>query len=269
VLWGAKSLLVMAGQSPNQIRWLLDGLQLEANSMQRVTKNEFDTSTFLATEGPGRSILRHSARQDIFSQGGPADAVFYLQNGRAKLTVVSKRGKEATVTMLATGDFFGEESMAAVGTLRTATASAVSVCMVLRIERDRMLQVLHQEHVFSDYFMQFILTRGIRTQADLVDQLFNSSERRLARTLLLMADFGKEGDPEPVIPHVTQETLAEMIGTTRSRVSFFMNRFRKLGYIEYNGRIRVHTSLLNMVLRDSLPEENAQRPKLLDPPRAH
>jgi CRP-like cAMP-binding protein len=234
--------------------------------MNRITNRNFDTQTFLATEGPGRSIRREAARQDIFRQGGPADAVFYLQNGRAKLTVISKRGKEATVTLLAPGDFFGEESMAGVEALRTATASAVSVCMVLKIERERMLRALHEEHAFSDFFMQFILTRGIRTQADLVDQLFNSSERRLARTLLLMADFGKEGEPEPLIPPVTQETLAEMIGTTRSRVSFFMNRFRKLGYIEYDGRIRVHTSLLDMVLQDSLPEENASRPKLLDPP---
>jgi CRP-like cAMP-binding protein len=193
-----------------------------------------------------------------------ADAVFYLQNGHAKLTVVSKRGKEATVTLLTVGDFFGEEAMAGAGTMRTATASAVSVCMVLRIERDRMLEILHEEHSFSDFFMHFILSRGIRTQADLVDQLFNSSERRLARILLLMAEFGKDEKPEPLIPHVTQETLAEMIGTTRSRVSFFMNRFRKLGYIEYNGRIRVHTSLLDVVLHDSLPEENAERPKLLD-----
>jgi len=234
--------------------------------MNIVAGNHFDTSGFLASEGPGRSINRHSARQPIFSQGGPADAIFYLQTGRAKLTVISKRGKEATVTLLATGDFFGEESMATAGALRTSTASAVSVCMVLRIERESMLRVLHEEHAFSDFFMQFILNRGIRTQADLVDQLFNSSERRLARTLLLMADFGKDGEPEPLIPPVTQETLAEMIGTTRSRVSFFMNRFRKLGYIEYDGRIRVHTSLLNMVLQDSLPEENASRPKLLDPP---
>jgi CRP-like cAMP-binding protein len=195
-----------------------------------------------------------------------ADSVFYLQNGRAKLTVVSKRGKEATVTMLASGDFFGEESMAAVGEVRTASASAVSACMALKILRSEMLRVLHQEHTFSDFFMKFILHRGIRTQADLVDQLFNSSERRLARTLLLMAEFGKPGEPETLIPPVTQETLAEMIGTTRSRVSFFMNRFRKLGYIEYNGRIRVHTSLLNMVLHDELPEENASRPRLLDPP---
>jgi CRP-like cAMP-binding protein len=241
-------------------------MQKEAFSMNPIVGNHFDTVTFLATEGLGRSIHRHAARQAIFRQGGLADSVFYLQSGRAKLTVLSKRGKEATVTLLAAGDFLGEESMAAVGALRTSTASAVTVCMVLEIERDSMLAVLHDSHAFSDFFMQFILTRGIRTQADLVDQLFNSSERRLARTLLLMADFGKEGDPEPLIPPVTQETLAEMIGTTRSRVSFFMNRFRKLGYIQYDGRIRVNRSLLDMVLQDTLPEENASRPKLLDPP---
>jgi CRP-like cAMP-binding protein len=250
----------------DEARWRLYRVQQEAISMNQATRRDFDTATFLATEGAGRSILRHTPRQAIFRQGGSADAVFYLQNGRAKLTVVSKRGKEATVTLLASGDFFGEEAMAAIGTMRTSTASAVSVCAVLRIERSRMLHILHDEHAFSDFFMKFVLTKGIRTQADLVDQLFNSSERRLARTLLLMADFGKDGEPEPLIPPVTQETLADMIGTTRSRVSFFMNRFRKLGYIEYNGRIRVHTSLLDMVLQDSLPDENASRPKLLDPP---
>jgi CRP-like cAMP-binding protein len=234
--------------------------------MAGLKKMPFDSAGFLATEGPGRSILRHTAKQAFFSQGGPADSVYYLQSGRAKLTVLSKGGKEATVTMLASGDFFGEESMAGTGALRTASAVAASVCVALKIERAQMLRVLHDEHVFSDFFMQFILNRGIRTQADLVDQLFNSSERRLARTLLLMAEFGGPGEPEPLLPPVTQETLAEMIGTTRSRVSFFMNRFRKLGYIEYNGRIRVHTSLLNMVLHDELPEENATRPKLLDPP---
>ncbi|MGA2674161.1 MAG: Crp/Fnr family transcriptional regulator [Terracidiphilus sp.] len=234
--------------------------------MNGAKRKPFDTVSFLATAGSGRSIVRHTAKQVFFAQGSPADAVFYLQSGRAKLTVVSKRGKEATVTLLAAGDFFGEESMAGAGALRTATATAVSVCMGLKIVREKMLHVLHEEHAFSDFFMQFILTRGIRTQADLVDQLFNSSERRLARTLLLMAEFGQPGEPETLIPPVTQETLAEMIGTTRSRVSFFMNRFRKLGYIEYNGRIRVHTSLLNMVLHDSLPEENATRPVLLDPP---
>jgi len=226
----------------------------------------FDPTDFLATEGPGRSFHRHTARQPFYSQGGPADSVFYLQSGRAKLTVLSKRGKEATVTMLAAGDFFGEESIAGVESLRTSSAMAVSVCAALRIERAQMLLVLHDEHAFSDFFMQFIVARGVRTQADLVDQLFNSSERRLARTLLLMAAYGGPGEPETLIPPVTQETLAEMIGTTRSRVSFFMNRFRKLGYIDYDGRIRVHTSLLNMVLRDQLPEENASRPKLLDPP---
>jgi CRP-like cAMP-binding protein len=234
--------------------------------MTGLTKTPFDCAGFLATEGPGRKILRHSPKQTFFSQGSPADAVFYLQSGRAKLTVVSKRGKEATVTLLTTGDFFGEESMAKAGALRTASASAVSACVALRIERTHMLRVLHEEHTFSDFFMQFILTRGVRTQADLVDQLFNSSERRLARTLLLMAEYGGSGEPETLLPPVTQETLAEMVGATRSRVSFFMNRFRKLGYIEYNGRIRVHTSLLNMVLHDELPEENASRPKLLDPP---
>jgi CRP-like cAMP-binding protein len=234
--------------------------------MSPVASDRFNNAHYLATEGPGRTILRHVARQTFFSQGDLANAVFYLQDGRAKLTVISKRGKEATVTLLATGDFFGEESMAEAGARRTATASAVTVCMVLKIERAEMLRILHEEHAFSDLFMQFILHRGIRTQADLVDQLFNSSERRLARTLLLMAEFGTPGDPEPLIPYVTQDTLADMIGTTRSRVSFFMNRFRKLGYIDYNGRIRVHTSLLNMVLHDVLPEENASRPVLLDPP---
>jgi CRP-like cAMP-binding protein len=219
------------------------------------TKNSFDPIVFLATEGPGRSLLRNTAKQ-----------AFFLQGSSAKLTIVSKRGKEATVTMLDSGDFFGEESMTTEGSLRTTAASAVTTCVAMRIDRGRMLRVLHEEHAFSDFFMKFILTRGIRTQADLVDQLFNSSERRLARTLLLMAEFGQPGEPVPLLPPVTQETLAEMIGTTRSRVSFFMNRFRKLGYIEYNGRIRVHTSLLNMVLSDDLPDENASRPKLLDPP---
>ena len=229
------------------------------------TKKPFETADFLATEGSGRSIVHRTARQAYFFQGGPADAVFYLQNGHARLTVLSKRGKEATVSMLSRGDFFGEESMAEAETQRTSTASAVSPCLALKIERREMLRVLHGEHKFSEFFMRFILNRGIRTQADLVDQLFNSSERRLARTLFLMADFGQPGEPETLIAPVTQETLAEMVGTTRSRVSFFMNRFRKLGYIDYNGRIQVHRSLLNMVLLDSLPEENASRPRMSIP----
>jgi CRP/FNR family cyclic AMP-dependent transcriptional regulator len=230
----------------------------------------FETAAFLAKVGAGRSVVRLKAKQNFFSQGGPADAVFYLQSGRAKLSVISKKGKEATVTLLAAGDFFGEESMS--GEMsgeephRSATASAINSCVAIRIGRLDMLRVLHEEHTFSDFFIQFILTRGMRTQADLVDQLFNSSERRLARTLLIMAKYGDSGAPETLIPEITQETLAEMIGSTRSRVSFFMNRFRKLGYIEYNGRIRVHTSLLNVVLHDELPEENASRPRLLDPP---
>jgi CRP/FNR family cyclic AMP-dependent transcriptional regulator len=227
----------------------------------------FNTKNFLATDGDGRSIIRHKARQTFFSQGSPADAVFYLQHGRAKLTVVSKRGKEATVTLLSAGDFFGEEAIAREDAERSSTASAITACSALKIGSAHMMQVLHLEHAFSDFFMQYILRRGIRTQADLVDQLFNSSERRLARALLLMADYGKPGEPETLLPHVTQETLADMIGTTRSRVSFFMNRFRKLGYLEYNGHIRVHRTLLEMVLKDQLPEENATQPKLLDPPR--
>ena len=226
----------------------------------------FDISTFLEKSGPGRSVVHCTKKQAFFSQGQHADSVFYLQSGHARLTVISKSGKEATVTLLAPKDFFGEEAMSGGEEVRSSTASAVSVCVATKIARSEMLRVIHEEHTFSDLFMHFILTRGIRTQADLVDQLFNSSERRLARTLLIMAEYGKPGSPENFIPPVTQETLAEMIGTTRSRVSFFMNRFRALGYIEYNGRIRVHEALLNVVLRDELPEENTSKPKLLDRP---
>jgi CRP-like cAMP-binding protein len=233
--------------------------------MGRITGKPFDAAAFLAAEGPGRSISNYTAKQIFFSQGGPADSVFYLQTGRAKLTVISKGGKEATVTLLAAGDFFGEESMAGAGTLRTVTALAITACTVLKIATAEILRVLQAEHKFSTFFLKFIVIRGMRTQADLIDQLFNSSEKRLARTLLLMAEYGEPGAPETLIPPVTQGTLAEMIGTTRSRVSFFMNRFRKLGYIDYNGAIRVHKSLLNAVLHDRLPEENASRPKLLDP----
>ena len=206
--------------------------------------------------------MRCKPKRPFFSQGGKADAVFYLCSGRAKLTVVSETGKEATVSLLAAGDFVGEEAIAGVGRIRMATASTVTTCVVMRLERDHMLQVLHEEHTFSDFFLKFMLARGIRIQADLIDQLFNSSERRLARILLLMADYGKPGEPETLIPPVTQETLAEMIGTTRSRVSFFMNRFRKMGYIEYKGRIRVHKSLLNVVLHEHISRDNSHRPKI-------
>jgi CRP-like cAMP-binding protein len=234
--------------------------------MGKVNQGPFDTAAFLAAEGPGRGIRNYTAKRIFFSQGHPADAVFYLQTGRAKLTVLSKGGKEATVTLLAAGDFFGEESIAGAGTLRTVTASAITACTALKLTRAEILRALKADHKFSTFFLKFIVMRGMRTQADLIDQLFNSSERRLARTLLMMAEYGEPGKPEAKIPAVSQGTLAEMIGTTRSRVSFFMNRFRKLGYIEYNGGIRVHKSLLNAVLHDGLPEENSSKPKLLDPP---
>jgi len=233
--------------------------------MDGLHTKSFDPVTFLSTPGVGRTILQFKPKHALFSQGGVAEAVFYIQSGRAKLTVVSKRGKEATVTLLTAGDFVGEEAIAGTARTRIATACAITLCVVTRIGRDQMLKVLHEEHSFSDFFLKFMLLRGMRTQADLIDQLFNSSEKRLARTLLLMAEFGKPGEPETLIPSVTQETLAEMIGTTRSRVSFFMNRFRKLGYISYNGRIQVHKALLNVVLHDTLPEQNATRPTILDP----
>jgi len=234
--------------------------------MEIATKKPFNVAEYLQTEGEGRKIVRIRAKHPIFSQGALADSVFYLQVGRAKMTVVSKRGKEATITLLAAGDFIGEESLTAPGSVRVASASALVACIALKIDRLHMLRTLHEEHTFSAVFLHFMLLRGMRAQADLIDQLFNSSERRLARILLIMADFGQPGEPETFIPHVTQETLAEMIGTTRSRVSFFMNRFRKLGYIEYNGHLRVNKLLLNVVLHDQLPEQNASRPRLLDTP---
>lgn len=211
---------------------------------------KFDADTFLASAGLGRNVVVLKKDEALFSQGQLADSVFYLQKGHVKLTVVSKRGKEATIALLADKDFVGEESLASAGGLRMATATALTACKALKIERGEMIRVMHQEHEMSDHFLRFLLARSMRTQADLIDQLFNSSEKRLARILLLMAEFGKPGEPETLIPPITQETLAEMIGTTRSRVSFFMNRFRKLGFIEYNGRIRVHKSLLNVVLHD-------------------
>jgi CRP/FNR family transcriptional regulator, cyclic AMP receptor protein len=213
-------------------------------------KIAFDAPAFLAEAGLGRRIIQLKPKQAFFSQGGPADSIFYLQSGRAKLTVFSENGKEATITLFAVGDFVGEESLATVGGFRLATATAITACTALKIEREEMVRVMHEEHSFSDLFVKFLLARSMRTQADLVDQLFNSSEKRLARILLLLAEFGKPGEPESLIPEITQESLAEMIGTTRSRVSFFMNRFRKLGFIEYNGRIRVHKSLLNVILHD-------------------
>ena len=228
--------------------------------MIRKRAPKFDPVAFLANAGLGRTIIELKPKQTFFCQGDTADSVFYLQKGRARVTVVSQRGKEATITLLSAGDFVGEESLAAIIGLRMATATAVNTCTALKISRSEMARVMHDEPAFADIFLKFLLIRGMRTQADLVDQLFNSSEKRLARILLLMAEFGKPGEPETFIPPITQETLADMIGTTRSRVSFFMNRFRKLGLIDYNGRIRVHKSLLNVVLHDEFTERNPERP---------
>ena len=218
--------------------------------MAEPQKEAFDASAFLADAGLGRRIIQLKPKEAFFSQGDPADSIYYLQRGRAKLTVVSQNGKEATIMLLTTGDFIGEESLATMGERHMTSATAITACRALEIEREEMVRLMHEEPSFSDLFLRFLLVRSMRTQADLIDQLFNSSEKRLARVLLLLAEFGKPGEPESLIPEITQETLAEMIGTTRSRVSFFMNRFRKLGFIEYNGRIRVHKSLLNVVLHD-------------------
>jgi CRP/FNR family transcriptional regulator, cyclic AMP receptor protein len=220
-----------------------------------VRKNgrDFDPNTFLATIGEGRKNLAVSKKQGIFAQGDAADAVFYIQKGRVKLTVVSKVGREATIGILGEGNFFGEGALAGQA-LRMGSASAMTDCEIQRIEKKAMVAALHREHAFSDMFVAYLLARNVRYEEDLVDQLFNSSEKRLARVLLLLAHFGKEGVPEPVVPKISQETLAEMVGTTRSRVSFFMNRFRKLGFIHYagglEGGLQVHSSLLNVVLHD-------------------
>jgi CRP-like cAMP-binding protein len=238
----------------------------EGFQMVELEKPAFDVAAFLAQVGLGRRIVQLAPKQPFFSQGDSADSVFYLQKGSAKVTVVSHAGKEATIRLISAGDFVGEESLAAVHGLRLATATAIAACTALKIGREEMIRVMHEEHDFSDLFLRFLLSRSMRIQADLVDQLFNSSEKRLARILLLMAEFGKPGEPEPLIPKISQETLAEMIGTTRSRVSFFMNRFRKLGFIEYNDRIRVHKSLLNIVLLDQLPEHNPQIPAMAGVP---
>ena len=248
--------------------------------MLELERTNFNVAAFLASAGLGRRIVQIAPKHAFFSQGDVADSVFYLQKGRARITVVSQAGKEATITMVGPGEFVGESALASVSGLRLATVTAITPCHALKIGRDEMLRVMHEEHAFSDMFLKFLLERSMRVQADLVDQLFNSSEKRLARVLLLMAEFGKppdlprKNDPPPgvesnnpftagslprpeddlsqLIPKISQETLAEMIGTTRSRVSFFMNRFRRLGLIEYSGRIRVHKSLLNVILHDNL-----------------
>jgi CRP/FNR family cyclic AMP-dependent transcriptional regulator len=213
--------------------------------------SQFDPKIFLSTIDGGRKIAAFPKKQPIFVQGDTSDAVFYIQKGKVKLSVVSTNGKEATIGILNEGDFFGEGCLTG-QSFRLCSATAMSDCSVMRIDKKSMMAVLHREHAFSDVFVAYLLTRNIRYEEDLVDQLFNSSEKRLARILLLMAHFGKEGTPVTVIPKISQETLAEMIGTTRSRVSFFMNRFRKLGFIDYHASdaFQVHSSLLNIVLHD-------------------
>jgi CRP-like cAMP-binding protein len=223
----------------------------------------FDLGAFLSHNGLGRRIVELNAKENFFTQGDPADSVFYLQQGRAKITVVSQAGKEATITLLSPGDFAGEGALRPEPMQRLSTVTAITSCTALKIMRDEMIRVIHEEHEFSDVFMKYLVERGVRAQADLVDQLFNSSEKRLARILLLMAEFGEPGEPEKFIPKISQETLADMIGTTRSRVSFFMNRFRTLGFIEYDGRIQVHKSLLSAVLQDQLPGHDAEKPPIL------
>jgi CRP-like cAMP-binding protein len=218
--------------------------------MSAKINREFNPQEFLATIGEGRKVVSFPKKETIFAQGDAADAVFYIQEGKVRLTVVSKVGKEATLGILSQGDFFGEGGLAGQH-LRMGSASAMTECELLRIEKKAMMLALHREHKFSDLFVAYLLARNIRYEEDLVDQLFNSSEKRLARLLLLLAHFGKDGAPEIVIPKISQETLAEMIGTTRSRVSFFMNRFRELGFLDYGeGGLQVHSSLLNIVLHD-------------------
>jgi len=222
----------------------------------------FDIGHFLTCAGIGRRVVHCDPKCTLFSQGDSADSVFYIQSGRLKVTVVSATGKEATITLLSAGDFIGENSLTGAVENRLVTVTAITPSYAMKITRSEMIRVMHDEHAFSDLFLSHLLARSMRTQADLVDQLFNSSEKRLARILLLMAEYGEPGEPTKFIPPITQETLAEMVGTTRSRVSFFMNRFRKLGFIDYNGRIQVHKSLLKAVLLDRLPEHESQQPRL-------
>jgi CRP-like cAMP-binding protein len=219
--------------------------------MVKATKTlPFDVEVFLATVDGGRSVSTYRKDKTIYAQGGPADTVYYIQKGKIKKTVISEQGKEAVVALLGAGDFFGEGCLNG-QTLRLSTVSALTECVVMRIEKPAIVRVLHDEPKFAEMFIAHLLARNSRIEEDLVDQLFNSSEKRLARVLLLMANFGKEGKPEPVIPKISQETLAEIVGTTRSRVSAFMNKFRKLGFIKYNGSLEVHNSLLNVVLHDN------------------
>jgi CRP/FNR family transcriptional regulator, cyclic AMP receptor protein len=224
------------------------GLVIPRTPLRRIRL--FDPSAFLSQAGLGRTIVSLKKGQTLYSQGDPAETVFHIQSGKLKLGVISSGGKEATIALLGQGDFVGEECIASAQPLRLTTATAITESAVLKIDKNEMVRALHEHHALSDIFVSYLLSRNIRVQEDLVDQLFNSSEKRLARALLLLAQFGKEGAPETVIPKISQETLAEMVGTTRSRINFFMNRFRKLGFIEYNGTLTVHPSLLGVILHD-------------------
>jgi CRP/FNR family cyclic AMP-dependent transcriptional regulator len=237
--------------------------------MDNFTRPAFDSAAFLTSSGLGREIVKLTEAQIFFSQGESANAVFYLQSGTAKLTAVAANGKEATITLLAAGEFVGEESLASIGALHLATATATTACTALKIERNEMLRVMHEEHPLTTVFIQLLLARGMRIQSDLVDQLFNSSEKRLARTLLVMAEFGETGESEALIPEISEKALAKAIGATTDRISFFMNRFRDLGLIDYDDRIRVHKALLNVILHDDFPADNAVRPVIAGIPLTH
>lgn len=229
-------------------------------------KSIFDPRAFLSKADGGRTISTYAGNQVVFSQGDAADAVFYIQKGKVKLAVVSEQGKEAVVAILGPGEFCGEGCLT--GQIkRIPTATAMTECEIMRVEKAVFVRVLHEEPTFSETFVSYLLTRTIRVEADLVDQLFNSSEKRLARALLLLANFGKEGVPEPIIAKVSQEMLAEMIGTTRSRVSFFMNKFRRLGFISYNGHLEINSSLLSVVLNERPPHIKADQPGISDQSR--
>ena len=231
------------------------------------TPHSFDLAAFPANAGLGRSIVRLKPKRAFSSRGDLADSVFYLQKGRAKITVVSAVGREAAVTLVVPHNFVGEEALAAVPGLRLSSATAITVCVALKLGREEMIRVIHDEHQFSDLFLKFLSARSMRSQAGLVHQLVNSREKGLARILLLMAEYGEPGEPEASIPKIPQETLEEMIGTTRSRASFFMNRFCKLGFIDYNGRIQVHKPVLRVILHDRLPADSAVKPGIPDAPR--
>jgi CRP/FNR family cyclic AMP-dependent transcriptional regulator len=228
---------------------------MEANPKQAL----FDVAAFLASAGVRYRTVQLRTKDVFFLQGSTCESIYYIEKGRVRLTVVSEAGKEATITHLSEGDFVGEECVAGVLGTRLATATAATTCTALRIERKEMIRALHEEHSFSDLFVAFLLARSMQIQADLVDRLFNSSEKRLAKVLLSMAGFGQPGEEMTMIPKITQKTLAEMVGTTRSRVSFFMNRFRKMGYISYNGRIHVHKSLLNLILHDQSSDRHSKK----------